>query len=407
MDVMKAIDTFGDTAAKYIDSAAVSSSPKSISSYAAKSIYYFPVLCSKTVTDKYAFMISANLEAAYSSFVQACFAMIPAVVVKGDNVNVEDYLKIFHKNIGINSGNNYYITNESAMKPYNMFVNEILNEASSRTNKAVEEAKKLLTSKSFDSKISGHYYDENGNETKDRERKVTENGKEKTVENRFVPARLFNTQEVDKKNNLKPSIVKVDCVFLIQGNEVKVSIPVGVKTLLHPINSEELCNHVMDSMAGKGLLHSLIKYTTGEVMSLKDIIFGISKIKSTVHKKNTDFGKWVDAIEHRKRLNRLSTGFFQKKPYLPNISMILSMDDINDIEHLTGYNLLKDSFRASKFMKDNFLLTFVIADDATETAYILYDGHSSYEEIPYSAMRRENERTADAMSAISKSLGIR
>ena len=83
------------------------------------------------------------------------------------------------------------------------------------------------------------------------------------------------------------------------------------------------------------------------------------------------------------------------------------MDDVNDIEHLIGYNLLKDSHRAVKFMRDNFLLTFVIADDMTETAYVLYDGHSSYEEYPYSVLKRENERTADAMSAISKSLGLK
>lgn len=423
MDVMKTIDDLGTAAGKYIDSSTIKASPRSISSYAAKSIYYFPVLSSKTVIDKTAFMISSNLEAAYSSFVQACFSMVPAVVVKGNNVNVEDYLKIFHKNVGINSGNDYYLVHEAAMQPYELFVNEILNEASSKTAKAIEEAKKILkknTTPDIDGSVGGHYVDEKGNDTNNRERKVTHTttttdkdgntstkSDEKTIENRFVATRNFNVQEAEKRNNLKPSIVKVDCTFLIQGNEVKVTIPVGVKTLLHPINSEELCNHVMDSMAGKGLLHNIIKYTTGEIMSLKDVIFGISKIKNTAAKRNTEFGKWVDAIEHRKRLNRLSSGFFAKKPYLPNISLILSMDDINDIEHLIGYNLLKDSYRAVKFMKYNFLLTFVIADEASETVYILYDGHTSYEEVPYSSMRRENERTADAMSAISKSLGIK
>lgn len=391
MDTMKMIDDIATSAAK---NATVKTAPRSISSYASKAIYYFPVLCSKTVTDKHAFTISANLEAAYSSFVQACFSMVPAVVVKGDNVNVEDYLKIFHQNVGINSGNEYYVGQESAMLPYEMFVNDVLNEAS------------------FGKKLGGIYQDKDGNYTKDSSATIkvkNDDGTEREVteKNRFVSPKNFNTQELEKKNNLKPSIVKVDCTFLIQGNDVKVTIPVGVKTLLHAVNSDELCNHVMDSIANKGLLHNFIKYTTGEVMSLKDILFGISKVKSTVSKRNTEMGRWAEAIDHRKRLNRLSKGFLLKKPYLPNISLILSMDDINDIKHLIGYDLFKDTHRAVKFMKDNYLLTFVIADDATETAYVLYDGHTSYEELPYSAMRRENERTADAMSAISKSLGIR
>ena len=120
-----------------------------------------------------------------------------------------------------------------------------------------------------------------------------------------------------------------------------------------------------------------------------------------------EMAKWADAIDHRKRLCRLSKGFLSKKPYLPNLSIVLSMDDIKDIEHLVGYNLLEDTHRAIKFMKDSFLLTFVIADDATETAYILYDGHSSYAEYPYSALKRENERNADTMSALAKSMGIK
>ena len=41
------------------------------------------------------------------------------------------------------------------------------------------------------------------------------------------------------------------------GNTIKVNIPVGVKTLLHPLDSNELCNHIMDSVAGKGLLHNM------------------------------------------------------------------------------------------------------------------------------------------------------
>lgn len=393
MDSKKVMQGIEDFAKTVKSKSEISSSPKSISSYASKAIYYFPVICSKTVTDKNAFTISANLEASYSSFVQACFSLVPAVVVKGDSVNVEDYLKKFHQNIGISDGNEYYLALKESAKPYVLFPNDTLNEAS--LGNILNTGVNVGGSNETDTKT-------------ERKVKTNPDGSTETTEvstdtTRFVPKRNFNASEAEKKNNLKPSIVKVSCSFIINGNEVKVDIPVGVKTMLHPVNSNELCNHIMDSIANKGLLHNLIRYTTGEVLSLGDILFGISKIKNTVKAKG-EMAKWVDAIEHRKRLNRMSKALLSKKPYLPNISIIVSMDDVLDIEHLIGYNLFKDVNRAVKFMKDNFLLTFAIADDATETAYILYDGHSSYDEYPYSALKRENERNADAIGALVKSL---
>lgn len=398
MDVMKNIEDLAISAAKSVDADKPTGvSPRSISSYASKAIYYFPVLCSKTVLDKSAFMISSNLEAAYSSFVQACFAMVPAVKVKGSSVNVEDYLKKFHQNIGINSGNDYYLNLRESAVPYDLFVNEPLNEAIT--------ADKLRKALKSDTNVGGEEIEESETTTTtDKEGKTISTTK---VNKRFIPQKNFNVSEADKKNNMKPSIVKVECSFLLDSNEIKVTIPIGVKTMLHPLDSNELCNHIMDSVSGKGVLHNIIRYTTGEVLSLTDILFGINKMKNNIKAKNSETARWIDALEHRKRLCRMSKAFLSKKPYLPNLAIVLSMDDINDIEQLIGYNLLKDTHRAVKFMRDNFLLTFVIADDMTETVYIMYDGHSTYEEYPYSALKRENERTADAMSAISKSLGVK
>ena len=87
MEVLQQINDFVDK----ID-VSKSPNPRSISSGAAKSTYYFPIICSKTVDPSTAYMISENLESSYTSFVKACFSMIPAMSVKGNVVNIEDYL---------------------------------------------------------------------------------------------------------------------------------------------------------------------------------------------------------------------------------------------------------------------------------------------------------------------------
>lgn len=348
---------------------------RSITSQAAKSIYYFPILCSRSVDPKTAAMISKNLEHAYMTFVQACFALTPAVTVKGDHVDVEDYLKRFHQNIGIKSANDLFlaVTLKEAVDEFSLLVNDALDE--SMTDK---EINKVLS--------------EAADKTKD-----------KISQNPYF-ARLKDI-DAKKVNSLTPSVVRVLVTFLLDGEKVDVEIPVGVKTIVHPVDTEELSKQIMDSVSGRGMFHNIVRYTTGEIMSLKDIIFGISKMKNNVSRRGTStVAKWFDIVDHRKRLNKFR--WLSGKPFLPNVTIHISMEDINEIQRHIGYNLLTDTARAAKFIKDNFLLSLIITDDATDTAYILYDGHTDYEEYPYASMKRENEKVNDEINALIKGLGV-
>ena len=210
---------------------------------------------------------------------------------------------------------------------------------------------------------------------------------------------------VEKQNAFRPSVLPVEVTFLLNNKPIKTTINVGVKTVVHMVDPDELGDQIMDSVAGRGIFHNIIRYTTGEVASLTDIVFGISKMKRNISKsKSSDVSKWVDVIEHRKRLSKLSKPFLGKKAFLPNLTINISMDDVDRINRMIGYNLLTDTFRASKFIKDTFLLALVITDDATETAYILYDGHSEYEEYPYSSLKRENDKSASHVDTIIKGM---
>ena len=344
---------------------------RSISSKASNSIYYFPVIVSESVSPNAASMISNNLEYAYMSFVQACFALVPAVSVKGDTLNVEDYLKKFHQNVGIKSQDEIFLSSKllrEAFEEYKLFPNEVLNEAG----------------------IS--------NPTKPSN---------PIVKRPYVKYDAKDNKDIEKRNNIRPSVVNVNVSFILKGTKIDTQIPVGVKTVIHPVDSDELNERIMDSVAGRGLLNNIVRYTTGEMLSLKDILFGVSKMKKNISaSKSSNVARWADVLEHRKRLSKLSLPFFNRKAFLPNVSLVLSMDDINTINRMIGYNLLTDVRRAMKLVKDMFLLGFVIIDEATETAYILYDGHSDYEEYPFRTLKRENDKTSDAIDAMIKGIGV-
>jgi hypothetical protein len=328
-------------------------------------------------------MISSNLESAYTSFVKACFAMVPAMSVKGDILNIEEYLKLFHQNIGIKNTNDLFLSLKESIEEWTMYPNETLNEATlSNVKNIIDRSDYKGINDVIDSKV-----------TKLNGIEVNENTK------------WNSAKEVEKKNAIRASLVNVDATFIIKNKEVKCTIPVGVKTIIHPVDTNDLVDQIMDSVAGRGIIHNLIRYTTGEMLSLKDILFGVSRMKKNVSNKS-DISKWMDVLDHRKRLSKLSLPFLGKKAFLPNVSINISMDDVETIKRIVGYDLLKEKSRAAKFIKDNFLLALVITDDATETAYIMYDGHSSYEEYPYKTLKRENEKTSDAIDSMIKGLSV-
>lgn len=79
---------------------------KSISSFSSNSIFYFPLVVSDQCTLEEVTMISRALEKQYASFVVACISLMPFHRIRSDDqASVEEYLRQFHQNMGINSGN--------------------------------------------------------------------------------------------------------------------------------------------------------------------------------------------------------------------------------------------------------------------------------------------------------------
>lgn len=79
---------------------------RSISSFSSNSIFYFPLVVSDQCTLEEVTMISRALEKQYASFVVACISLMPFHRIRSDDqASVEEYLRQFHQNMGINSGN--------------------------------------------------------------------------------------------------------------------------------------------------------------------------------------------------------------------------------------------------------------------------------------------------------------
>lgn len=400
MNVFKDTLDFADATKKGIDkfrknkSVQVKKDLRSISSFAAKSIYYFPILCSKGVHPDTAGLMAKGLEIAYISFVRACFAMMPELVVEqGENVNMEEYLRRFHQNIGIDSSSGFGLKLEctNPYDEYQMFPNDILNEAAP-TRKYGEEKKVLKVIESERNKLGTRHDDGLA------QRSMRPNDTLKT----------YRDVDYKKYSHMGPSYVPLELQVRQKVKEgvsaaYRVEIPVGIKTQLHPLDPTQLMEQIMDTVGGKGLLHGLIRWSTGEMVSLRDLIFGISNLKKNVATRNTDVRRWFDALDRRKRLSSVSDPVLSKKLFLPNASVVVTNDEVEEIRREIGFSLL-DARHAIKFMRENFLLSFCVIDDITETAFVLYDGHRNFEELPYSTIQRENMRQEQLSKAVMERL---
>jgi hypothetical protein len=299
--------------------------------------------------------------------------MIPAVEMDGSEANVQQYLSKFHQNIGFDSTGGLTFKLESAQleEPWSMFPNAILNEAgAANISDIMKSAKDQLQ----------------GDITTNKD--------------------IVTHKEIEYKkvSNMTPSYTNVHISFVKGSNIIKVAMPIGVKTQVHTLDPVELDDHIMDAIAGKGMLNSIIRWSTGEMLSLKDILFGANRIKKDLSNSNSDTKRWFSALERRKRLADLSQPTLNKKAFLPNTSVIISMDEVHNIKRQVGFSML-DIKVASKFMKDNMLLAMVIVDDMTETLFALYDGHSNFDEYTYSSIERDNAKHDKEMSTLIKTIG--
>lgn len=337
----------------------VMSAPRSISSVASKSTYFFPVIVSKSVGPDALSLSVSSLEYAYCGFVTACFELQPAIKVKGDVLNIEEYLKRFHQNIGIKSSNELFMslgTNLEDAQEYKMFVNDVLNE---------EGSVQTQSKTNFDMS--------------------------QTV------------KEAEKRNGLMATPVTVPVTFIFNDKLIEKKVTVGVKATAHTVPADDIVSQLSNSLQNRGIFHNLVKYFSGEMLSLKDILFGVSDMKNSISGKS-ELAKWIGIIRHRKNLNKISMGLLAKKPYLPNVSIVLAMTDVYDIEHLSGINLLKDPADAAKFIKNNFLLNITVVDEASNTLYTMYDGYTKFEEYPFATIQRENKKSAADVSELIRAI---
>ena len=212
--------------------------------------------------------------------------------------------------------------------------------------------------------------------------------------NAFDSKAIFTNQDMNKANEMIPTIAKVNVGFIVEDTNEVISrdVLVGIKTFVHRIQSSELVTAFYQTIMNKRKFLKFVKFTTGEEKSLTDLILGVGELKSDAIESKLRKSSWLQAFKRRRRWSKMTIPFLMKS-YTPNGTVVMTMNEVEFIKDRYGIDIMRDG-HIKMIMEANFLLGFVILDQTNEVAYISYDSHN-YEPQEYSYNLLEREMNAN------------
>jgi len=208
------------------------------------------------------------------------------------------------------------------------------------------------------------------------------------AKNYMVP--VISDKDIKKSNDLQPYTMQVR-LMAVNGEQEFVQFMdfiVGVKVNLHLVNSEEMATNVISAISDNGVIHNIIKWTTGEKSLIKDLLLNIDSVKLDIANKSRGASPWWTTFKRMKATARRQSMLMQRNVIVPTGTIVLSSTDVNYITKKSGYNL-NDPRMAIKLREALYLMNIIIIDTGTRTINVLYDGTNEYQTFALEAIERE------------------
>lgn len=400
---------------------------KSITRGAMDGTMQFPCLIPDSISIDMATTIARMLERVYATFVQTYLSLNSTIDISVDKTPTQ-FLKKFHQNVRLESVESEKDYREYMERVYDgkakMFINKAQNKAivfnftTERSGAIYESHKKQLIE--FMAGIdyapipnvgnSPFYMKEDkddltmgelisaqiaGNATKqanDQANKINQLKVKDELDRRRsgISTPMINDKDIKKSNDLQPYTMNVR-LMAVNGDQEFVQFMdfvIGVKVNLHLVNTEEMATNIIAAISNNGLLHNIIKWTTGEKSLIKDLLLNIDNVKLDTANKSRGSSPWWTTFKRMKATSRRQSALLQRNVIVPTGTIVLCSTDVDYINKKSGYNL-RDPRMAIKLREALYLMNIIIVDAGTRTIEVLYDGTNSYQTFALEAIERE------------------
>ena len=164
--------------------------------------------------------------------------------------------------------------------------------------------------------------------------------------------------DVKKSNELVPTTLSLSLNQISdQGRSIGIhNFIIGVKGLMHPVNSNEIISNLLDGFKSGNKFFNFIRWTTGEIKFVKDLLFNVSGIKDDVIKKHSGGSHWWTTLKRRRKMASAINAKQDGRRMLPNASIVCTMEEIVEMQEVYKINLL-DVRHIKKIMDRYYLLS--------------------------------------------------
>ena len=404
-EVVKSVSTLVRT-----NSSAMKKNNDSLAKKAKEGILQFPAICSNSLDADTLSMASKALERNYATFAQIVYTM--NCVAQVDEIKgVGDFINKFHTNIG-NTGtiDVLNLALKEALEDYSqteldgMVLETILCKGS--TNTIIHEnsinLKEYMSGFNLDvlndlfipADIRKEIIEENIAYNKNHRKYgdsllEAEDEKNPNLNRIVIPSKVLDNNELKKANELVPTTLTLKINFMDKNGNLagERTFNIGVKVTLHPVSSDEIINNLC-SARDTGFF-KFIRWTTGELSLVKDMLLNLNEIKLDVVNKTAGKSGWFSTFKRLKAKSTILSKFSKgAQGFHPLGTIIISMDEAEIIKNKSGLDLTRVS-DVKKVMDKFMLLGFVILDPATQTAMFIFDDSPDFEMQPFSGLKRE------------------
>jgi hypothetical protein len=223
---------------------------------------------------------------------------------------------------------------------------------------------------------------------------------------------LMDESKIQKLNSLKPLTMNVEMrVGMKDGSAGVMTMIAGVKIYSRLIDAETLPEVAEFPLKEMNKLTRNIRWKAGELKFFKDILFRIKEKKQTAIDSHDPKRKWyrrlyelAHTVNDSASVNTLTKGktglkdrifggissklsggsldpdiHSTNRGFIPNATIIVSKDDVNNVLSETGIDLLNNG-KAYAFCRELFLMNFVVIDMDAQTIKVLTpDLHKDFE----------------------------
>ena len=216
---------------------------------------------------------------------------------------------------------------------------------------------------------------------------------------------IFTDMEMKKANEAIPIFTKADIGFVIDETEEVVTrdVLIGIKAYIHRAPSAELVNDIYNCIINKRKFLKFVKFITGEERSLADLMFGFKELRTDALDAKSSSGEWRSAFKRRRRWSKMSIPYLTKE-YTPNGTIVMTMNEVEFIRDQYGIDIMRPD-HVSMIMDADYLLGFVIVDQANEMVYVTYDGHGyGFQQYTYAMLEREQVQSDRMMRELYRAM---